>query len=174
MWGHDCGSQRPVDSRNEPLGAGAHAEGAAQSGGANRGLLAWQPGIAGPDHEQAAHHAESIQNVLYWEQPWPKWTGTRYCTSLHTGLNPGPKAFRTVVDPAGPSLSWPGGNWSRSCHVTRQTALTNTLLRSYGHVVFTPTGRNGTATVNRQSVLYSPHQAVVESRAVFRWMHRCR
>lgn len=149
MWWHDRGGQRPVDSGNEPLGAGAHAEGAAQPGGAHRGLLARQPGI---DQEQAAHHTESTQNVLYRERPWPKWTGTRYCTSLHTGLNPGPKAFRTVVDPAGPSLSWPGGNWSRSCHVTRQTALTNTPLCSYGHVVITPAGRNGTATVNRRSV----------------------
>lgn len=172
MWWYDRGSQRPVDSRNEPLCSGAHAQGAAQPGGAYCGLLARQPGIARPDHK-AAHHAESTLNVLYRERPWPKWTGTRYCTSLHTGLNPGPKAFRTVVDPAGLRLSWPGGNWSRSCHVPRQTALTNTLLCSYGHVVFTPAGENGTATVNRRSVLYSSHQAVVESRAVFRWMHRC-
>lgn len=141
MWRHDSGSQRPIDSRNEPLGAGAHAERAAQQSGTYCSLLARQPGIAGPDHQQAVHSVESTQNVLYWEQPWPKWTGTCYCTSLHIGLNPGPNAFRTAEDPAGPSLAWPGGNWSRSCHVTRQTAFTHTLLWSYGHVVFTPTGR---------------------------------
>lgn len=54
MWRHDCGGQRPIDSRNEPFGAGAHAEGAAQPSGANSGLLAWQPCITGTEIIQPA------------------------------------------------------------------------------------------------------------------------
>lgn len=45
---HDRGGQQPVDGRHEPLGAGAHAEGAAQPRGPHRHLLARQSGIARP------------------------------------------------------------------------------------------------------------------------------
>lgn len=174
VWWHDSGSQRPVDSRNEPLGPGAHAERAAQPGGAYCSLLARQPGIAGPDREQAAHSIESTQNVLYWERPWPKWTGTCYCTSLHIGLNPGPNAFRTTEDPAGPKPVLT--RWELIQIVPRHATdctLTHTAVIIWSCCLHSHR-ENSTATVNRRSVLYSPHQAVVESRAIFRWMHRCR
>lgn len=153
VWWHDSGSQRPVDSRNEPLGPGAHAERAAQPGGAYCSLLAWQPGIAGPDHEQAAHSIESTQNVLYWERPWPKWTGTCYCTSLHIGLNPGPNAFRATEDPAGPKPVLT--RWELIQIVPRHATdctLTHTAVIIWSCCLHSH-GENSTATVNRQSVL---------------------
>lgn len=99
---HDRRGQRPVDGGDEPLGSGAHAEGAAQPRGADRGLLARQPGVTGP-----RHHTESATNVLRQERPQPKRTGTRCRASLHTRLHPGPKAIGAVVNPAGPNLPRP-------------------------------------------------------------------
>lgn len=95
-------SQWPVHSGDEPLGSGAHAEGAAQPRGSDCGLLARQPGVA-----SSRHHTASVTSVPGGEPPQPEWTGTRCRPPLHSRLHPGPKASGAVVNPAGPNLPPP-------------------------------------------------------------------